>query len=203
MSEPDINKLREDLETMRLAAGVDLPFSKRDICIMTPVACMAGAAIACIGWWVPAEYKWAALFPIAILLGVWLILARADHRRRATEPVHWRETRYGLMGLFIVTPLLAGFLYWETAMGLSGAALQSSVSFFGGLGIAWFGLIDRTRRHYIGTALPFLVFGMLIPFCDPRQIRAGVGLMLIVMALLTAAIQIWQLRTRRGSTDAN
>ena len=203
MNEPEINRLREDLEAIRQAAGLDLPFNRRDVWILTPVGCIAGAVIACMGWWVPVEYKWVALFPAAIVLGVWLVLARSAHRRRATEPVYWRETRYGLLFLLLFMPVLVGFIVWEATMGAPRAVIQTGAAFFPGLGLAWFGVIDRTRRYYIGGALPLIIFGLMIPFCDPRQIRAGAGLMLIAIGLLTAAIQMWQLRNQRSDTDAN
>jgi hypothetical protein len=53
VSETDLNRVREDLAVIRQAAGTELPFNRQDVCIMTPVACVAGGAIACIGWWMP------------------------------------------------------------------------------------------------------------------------------------------------------
>jgi hypothetical protein len=88
-------------------------------------------------------------------------------------------------------------------MGMPRAAIQTGAAFFPGLAIAWFGVIDRTRRYYIGSALPLIIFGLAIPFCDPRQVRSGVGLMLIAIGLATAAIQTWQLHSQRGATDAD
>ena len=144
-----------------------------------------------------------AVFPAAIVLGVWLVLARSAHRRRATEPVCWRETRYGLLLLLLFVPVFVGFIVWEAMVGTPRVAIQTGAAFFPGLALAWFGVIDRTRRYYLGGALPLIIFGLVIPFCDPRQVRAGAGLMLIAIGLATAAIQMWQLRSQRRTTDAN
>jgi hypothetical protein len=107
------------------------------------------------------------------------------------------------LSFFLFAPVLVGFILWEVAMGMPQAAVGSSVSFFPGLALAWFAVIDRTRRYYAGTALPLVVFGLVIPFCDPRQIRAGVGLMVIAIGLATAAIQTWQLRCEGRAADGN
>lgn len=203
MSEPEINRLREDLELIRQAAGLDLPFNRRDVWILTPVVCTAGALIAYVGWSVPSEYGWVAAFPAAIVIGVWLCLARSAHRGRAAEPVRWREMRYGLLSLFLFVPMFVGFMFWEALLEMPPAAIATSALFFLGLALAWFGVIDRTRRYYIGSALPSIVFGLAIPFCDPPQVRAGAGLMVIAVGLTTGAIQMWQLRSQWRNTDAN
>ncbi len=203
MSEPEISRLREDLEVIRQAAGVDLPFTRRDIWVLTPLACVAGAVIACTGWFLPTEYRWVAIFPAVAMVGAWLWLVRLAHRRRAAEPVGWREARYGLVAMLLFMPIFIGFIVWEATMGMSRAAVGSSALFFLGLATAWFAVIDRTRRYYAGIAIPLIVFGLAIPYCDPRQGRVGAGLMVIAGALATAAIQVWQLHSQRRNKDVN
>lgn len=203
MSDSEVDRLREDLEVIRQAAGVDLPFNRRDVWVLSPVVCAAGALIACLGWWVPGEYRWVAVFPAAVVIGVWLCLARSAHRRRVAEAVRWREQRYGLLLLFGFVPIFVGFMVWEAALGMSRATLGASALFFLGLATAWFSVIDRTRRYYVGMALPLIVFGLAVPFCSPRQVRAGAGIMLIAIGLATAAIQVWQLRSQGRNADAH
>ncbi|MFZ5832721.1 MAG: hypothetical protein ACOY3P_21750 [Planctomycetota bacterium] len=197
MSERDIGRLREDLDTMRQAAGIDLPFNRRDVWVLAPVGCAAGLAIAAIGWWQPSEYRMLAAIPAAVLVVAWLQLARSAHTRRAIEPVRWREMRYGLLCLLLVVPPFVGFLLWEAMSGMPAKAVVSSALFFMGLAIAWFAVVDRTRRSYFGAALPMILFGLAVPFLDPRGIRTGAGLMVVGAALATAAIQLWQLRQQR------
>ena len=203
MSEPEISRLREDLEAIRQAAGLDLPFNRRDVWIMNPVLCALGAAIACMDWWAPPQHPWVVFFPLAVTAGVWFGLVRSSHQRRAREPARWREMRYGLLQAFLVAPLLVAFVVWEKTLGMPRAAIGSSAAFFVGLALGWFGVIDATRRFYLGCAVPMIVFGLAIPFCDPRQIHVGAGLMLIAIGLASAAIQTWQLRRQRSDTDAN
>jgi hypothetical protein len=203
MDQPEITRLREDLEVMRQAAGVDLPFNRRDVWIMTPVTCLTGVAVALMGWWVPPQQSWMAVFPAAVLIGVWLWLARGARQCRAAEPVRWREQRYGLLWLFVFAPLFTGFVLLEVAMGMSRVAVTASATSLLGLAVAWFAVIDRTRRYYLGVALPLMALGLAIPFCEPHQIRGGAGLMVIAAGLATAAIQLWQLRGQRRATDAD
>lgn len=203
MSEPEIRRLREDLDVIRQAAGVDLPFNGRDVWLMTAVGCTTGAAIALMGWCVPVRYNWVVVLPAAVMIAVWLGLAQSIRRRRATEPARWREMRYGLLSFFVFVPIVVGFMIWEVILGMPRATVGASALFFLGLGLAWVGVTGRTRRSYIGGGLPLIVFGLSIPFCDPQQVRVGAGLMVIAGGLATAAIQVWQLRSQRRNTDAN
>ena len=203
MNKPEISRLREDLEVIRQAAGMGLPFNFRDVWLLNTVVCVAGAVMACMGWWVPVQYLWVVLFPTAIIVGVSLCLARSAHRRRATEPARWREQRYNLLSLFLFAPIIVGFIIWVAMMGMPREVIGASAMFFLGLVMAWFAVIDRTRRYYFGIALPLIVFGLAILFCDPRQTRAGMGLMLIAIGLATAAIQMWQLRNQRRNADVD
>ena len=203
MSKPEIGRIREDLDVIRQAAGMGLPFNRREVWILTPVIFVSGVVIACMGWWVPGQYRGVALFPVAIVIGVWLCLARSSHRRRATEPARWREHRYDLLALFLFVPPFVGFIIWGAMRGTPREMIAASIAFFVGLVHAWFAVIDRTRRYYFGIAIPAMVFGLTIPFCNARQIRIGVGLMLIAMALTAAAIQVWQLRNQRRDSDAD
>jgi MFS family permease len=203
VNEHEINRIREDLEVIRQAAGVDLPFSRLDIWVLTPITCVAGAVMSCVGWWAPTDYRWINLFPAAVVVAAWLFLARLAHRRRATQPVGWREARYGLLAMLIFMPVFIGFIVWEATLGRSRVAVGSSAMFFLGLIIAWFAVVDRTRRFYAGTAIPLIVFGLTIPYCDSRQVGIGAGLMVIAVAIMTAAIQEWQLRDQRRKMNAN
>jgi hypothetical protein len=202
-----LNRVREDLAVIRQAAGTELPFNRQDVWIMAPVACAAGGAIACVGWWLPWEYRWVALFPVAVLIGVWFTLAQSSHRRRAAEPARWRETRFGLWTVFVLVPVFLGFMFWEKAMGMSWIAVSATAVFFVGFGAAWIAVLDRMRRYYFGTALPLMAMGIVLPYCDGYHARAvGAGVMLTAAAMITAIIQLWQLRGRQGQrseTDAN
>jgi hypothetical protein len=68
-------------------------------------------------------------------------------------------------------------------------------------------VLDRTRRYYFGTALSLMAMGLALPFCRSYQARAvGAGVMLMAVGLITAVIQLWQLRGQQGQrsdADAN
>jgi hypothetical protein len=207
VNETDLNRVREDLAVIRQAAGTELPFNQQDVWIMTSVACVAGGTIVCIGWWVPWEYRWVALFPVTLLMGVWFSLARSSYRGRAAEPARWRETRFGMTTLYVLMPGVIGFMLLEKAVGMSWAAVSATAMFFLGFGTAQIAVLDRTRRHYFASALSFMAFGLALSFCKSYQAAAvGAGAMLMTAALFTAVIQLWQLRgqqRQRSNTDVH
>lgn len=203
MSDAELQRVQADLETLRQAAGVELPFQRQDIWWPNLVYGLAGLVIAAIGWWVPVEYRWVALLPAAVVLGVWAYLARSAHRQRATTPARWREYRYGLWWLVLFAPIFIGYLLWQAWLGMSMMAVTATAVFFLGLGMAWIALVDRTRRHYFGSAISFLIFASVMPWCSPRAMRAGAGFMVVAIALGTAAIQAWLLRRQRSRVNGD
>lgn len=75
--------------------------------------------------------------------------------------------------------------------------MDAAALFFVGAASLVLGVVVRSRRHYIGWALPLMLFGAALPFCSAsaQQVYLAAGLCLILAGIATAAIQHQQLRT--------
>ena len=192
MSGGELDRLRRDLDVVQRAVGLGLPFTRADLRLNLMIAA-CGAAIA--GWTaiVPWTYRWGALVILGLLVAALPWAASGAHRRRAEQPARWREQRAGIVAALVMTPLVVGYMRWERALGIPREAVGAAAVFFVGVALLVLGAIDRTRRHYVGGALPLMTFGLAIPFFSARGVMIGGGLCLMFAGLAAAAIQNWPL----------
>jgi len=194
MSEAEIGRIRGDLETIRQAAGLGLPFGWEDVWLsLAGVPC--GLILSVAGAFIhPLSYVWLAALPV---LGVVVFAASLRYRfRRSTGRSTARRLEYDLgLGAAMICSLLASvFLLWARRTGapilmIGGAA----VSMIGGL-CAVLALTSPGRRYWLASAIVLIAFGLVLPFCSPRQVAVVAGASLAICGLATAAIQAGQLR---------
>jgi hypothetical protein len=194
-----IDRVRNDLETLRQAAGLDLPFSRDDIRTNLWVAA-CGALLA--GWAALAPWDYRGLVAVPLLLAVagavWS--ARAAHRHRGSRPSPWREHRVGMLAVAVLHPLVAAYMQWEKHLGIPREMAGAAAVFFVGVATLVFGLADRRRVSYLAAAVPLMAYGLVIPLLTRQQVIVAGGVCMTVACLAVAAIQTAQLR-RAGDVD--
>jgi hypothetical protein len=190
MSEADLRRVREDLETMRQAAGLELPFDWADVgwaLALVP----AGAALSAWAYFGPTGYHAFGLVPL-VLLG----LVAALHR--AWKPRHNRHQALDRTATLVIAAGVAGYLVWERTLGLPGSTGGAIACFFLGVVCAVIGCSRREARAAFAGTVALVPFGLLIPFCPGKPtITAVGGLAVLVAGLTAAAILAWQLRGER------
>jgi len=193
MSQTDLNRVRDDLDTMKQAAGIGLPFGREDVRmgIWLAVCGILISAWALLGPW---EYRQVVFIPLGLAILVAARTAAAARRQRGSEPARWREHRLSLVGLLVILPIVFGYMRWERQLGLPREVVGAAAVFFTGAGLLVFAVADPKRRYVAGAAIPLMVTGLAIPLCTPSQVLIGAGLCWTVAGLATAAIQHWQLR---------
>jgi hypothetical protein len=194
MSQADLNRVRTDLETMKQAAGVGLPFGWEDVRANTCCA-LCGSLIAAYAWLGPWEHRGLVLIPLSLALLAGLRAAVSVRRRRAEQPARWREHRLAGMAVVLFAPLAVGYMYWERRLGMPREMVGAASVFFVGVGVLTFAAINRDRLYYVGAALPLMAFGLAIPLCSAAQTIIAAGLCMTAGGLAMAALQQWQLRT--------
>src|SRR3954447_19888780 len=116
MGEAEFDRIREDLETIREAAGLGLPFGWEDVWLnLALVPC--GAILSAAGAFGPAEAARLAAMPV---LGVVLMVVGLRYRfRRSTGRSPARRREYDLaIGAGLLYGLLTGvFLAWARSSG--------------------------------------------------------------------------------------
>lgn len=190
MSQADLNRIREDLATVRHAAGLELPFGNQEVrAHLWSAAC--GVIMTLWAVFAPWEYRWGIAVPIAAAVAITLRTTAEARRRR--ESARWREYRLSSAAVLVAAPLAIAYLYWERWSGMPRAMAGAASVFFFGLGALVFALLDRRRFYYAGGAIPFMIFGALIPFCSPQQVLIAGSVCWAVGGLAVAGIQSWQL----------
>ena len=202
MSHADLERVRADLNTMREAAGDGLPFGRTDVWIGVA---LAGCGVVMAAWaaWAPREYRWGVLLPVLFFAAAYAALGRHVGRRKGREPARWREFRLTMVAGAVVVPLAVGYMFWEKSVGVPRGVAGAAAIFFVSLGAAVVGITDRSRRNYLGSALPGVAFGAAIPLLSARGVVVAAGLCLAAAGLLTSAIQVWLLRTTGTSRAAD
>ncbi|HZV07983.1 MAG TPA: hypothetical protein VE999_23065 [Gemmataceae bacterium] len=202
MSEAELRRLRDDLETVQQAAGLTLPFDWPDVWLtlgLIPV----GAAMALWAAFSGEEYLLAALVP-ALLLALVSGLGWGKRWRKEANRRAWhRETVFASTSAILVGLAMAGYILWGKQVGLSVATLKGAGMVSFGLVCAVLAFTSPARRSYLAGALVMIPLGLAFPFCSGRQMLIVGGLAIMVAGLIGGLIQAFQLRAARGTHERN
>ena len=198
MSQAEINRIREDLETIREAAGLGLPFGWEDVWLnLAGVPC--GLIVSAAGVFGAPEWRSLMAMPA---LGVVVAAVGLRYRfRRSTGRSAVRRREYDLaFGAYLLYGVLTGvFLAWAESSGQPTRIMEGFATAMGGALFAVLAATSPGRRYWSAVAVVFIVYGLVQPLCSPRQLDVAGGAVLVVCGLLTAAIQAGQLRRGNGS----
>ena len=203
MNDVELARVREDLETMKQAAAVELPFGREDLkwgwidgLIFVPLAAWA--------WLGPGTYMSLAIILslLATLPGGWA-MRRKYRRQRDRHPSRWREQRRVTLVLLGAVPLFCLIWVWAITNGTPPNTMVGLVLAASGGVATLIGLFSRTRRYYAGMGIAMIACGLVMPLCTDRQVGLAMALMFIVGAPVSTAIAAWQLRAQESSHAAN
>lgn len=203
MNDVELDRVREDLETMKQAAGMELPFGREDLkwgwidgLIFVPLA-----AWSLLG---PGTYMSLAIILslVATLPGGWA-LRRKYRRQRDRHPGRWREQRLGALLVLGAMPLVILIAVWAIANGTPPNTMVGLVLAVSGCVYTFMGLFSRRRRYSVGMGIAMIACGLVMPGATDRQVGLAVALMFIVGAPVSTAIAAWQLRAQESAHAAN
>ncbi len=195
MSRSELNRVREDLATMKQAAGVGLPIGPSDVCLSLAWA-VAGVPLAAWAAFARPEQTTFGLLLVIPCMGVLALsafVAKKYHRDRGQAPAPWREHRFQWIAAGVLTPVFGGFVVWSIVKGLSPEAMIVTALFMAGLGMLILPILDRTRLFYLGWAVSTMLFAVTAPLLEQRFWGVLVGGWLILSGLSAAGIMGWQI----------
>jgi hypothetical protein len=194
MREAEIDRLRADIETIREAGGLDLPFGWEDVCLnlaTVPCGVILAAATGAI------DSPVAALCAGAPGLGVFLSVVGLRYRfRRSTGRSPARRREYDLkLGSGLLFGLLTGvFLEWARSRGQPAEIAGGCATAMAGALCAVLATTSPGRRYWSASALGLIAYGLVSPLCSPPQLAIAGGVMMAASGVAAAAIQARQLR---------
>jgi hypothetical protein len=205
MSERDLDRVREDLATMRQAIGLGLPFGSEGVWVSLALA-GTGIAVAAVTAWTniatgsatpgsAARWAYVALVvvPALLVFGVMTVVAR---RRQARAPLLWRDARLSWVAAAVAVPLYLGFRAWAVKNSIPPGALTAATLFLAGLFLLTGALADRGRWYTLGWGVSTLLAGVCAPLATYASAGLVAGGWLLLGGLSTASIMAWQLRGR-------
>ena len=203
MTSVELDRVRKDLEAMKQAAGMELPFGREDLkwgwidgLVFVPLAAWA--------WFGPGTYMSLAIILslLATLPGGW-VLQRKYQRQRDRHPSRWRNQRLGTLVLLGAVPLILLIFVWAIANGTPPNTMVGLVLAVGGGVFTLIGLVSRIRRYMIGMGVAMIACGLVMPGATDRQVGLAFALMFIVGATVSTAIAAWQLRAEESGHATN
>jgi len=200
MGDSQLDRVEADLETVRQAAGLTLPFGREDI--IMDLLMVAGIIV--LGVWSMFERgPWLRAASLVFLaLGtaghLWL---RIKYRRGSGRPAMRRkEYTISVVG---GTVLFLGLMFFSymTRDELQRRAVYPAVLLslaFAGMII---GIFDPSRRRYLAAATTAVLLGIVIAvfWHNPAQLIVAVCAGCAMGGLTDAGIMAWQLRRARAA----
>jgi hypothetical protein len=198
MGQMEINRIREDLETIREAAGMGLPFGWEDVWLnLALVPC--GLILSTAGVFGPPESRTLMVMPGQALVLAVVGLRYRFRKSTGRSPVRRREYDLVLGAGLLYGVLARVFLAWAKSLGQpTGMTRGVATAMAGGL-CAVLAATSPGRRYWSAAAVVLIAYGLVHPLCSPRQLAVAGGAAMMVAGLLTAAIQAGQLRYANGS----
>jgi hypothetical protein len=193
MSDADLRRVRDDLDTIRQAAGLETACDRVDVGL---ALMLVPAGLILAGWAAagpPGREAW-GLVPVLLLAAVALV--RWAGRRAADGPR--RETRIDAIVTAAAGLGMAVLIAWEKWLHLPHLAVRGAALFMAGVACAAVGLADRSRRVGLAVALALIPFGLAAPQLSPTGLPVVGGLLMAAAGLTAAALLARQLRVNRG-----
>ncbi len=205
MSVSEIERVKQDIATIKEAAGIELPFGWVDVWL-----CLFGVPTMGIWWllWLflsksrPSPYVMAV--PAVLLLAI-LGYLRFKHRRSTgSSAIKRREYGISFYGSIFFFAAGAVFLTWARRAGMDKASLGSGLVTMCGLMITIMAFQGKQQISNLGVGIPVMLFGISMviwPSAD-AVIRNG-SIAAIVAGPVIALIMMYQLKQAEQKNDAD
>jgi len=203
MSKKELERVKEDIEIIKEAAGLELPFGWEDVWINLYLI-LVGAWL--IIWrFLPYQLSriWRVV-PLAILVIVYVFLRLKYRRGTGRSPVR----RRGYSVVLFLTPVLGlcafGYLVWVVRSGRHFTFAVSGMWFFAGLILLIFAFAERGRLFYLGWAITLILCGIAITIWPGLSVlEMNVGIVCVTASSSTAIIQAFQLKRSTSKNDTD
>ena len=207
MSTDEIQRIEDDLATMRQAVKKDKPYERADIfphLALGVGALISGALISGALITIPMlqsriDSRLCVLLGMAPGLVWWCVRYFQARNQRAVRPLLWAEYKWSFVALAISLPALFGWMWWSERFGASRFTVGTAMLFCVGIVSCLIGLIDPIRRLCLLPGISVIIFAVLLPTLDPKQILFA-GCVLLAVCSFGGAAAIWWM-TRGGSED--
>lgn len=193
-----IKRVEDDLQAIRQAAGLELPFGKEDILLdllLIPLCVFITAWSYFCG---ENQWLWVGVAPAAIIGIGGTVYLRAKYRRSTARPTARRkEYTFQLVFGALITFAIVAFWLWAWHVGLPRRYMTSTAFFFLAVGFLGISFVHLARCRYM--ALAGFLFVLAVSLFYDRHVVTMVAGASTLYAAADAAIMAVQLRRRRAT----
>ena len=196
MKTDEISRVKDDLETVREAVGLRLPFDRGDI--VASLLTAAGGVVLLV-WSLIWTGYWLLVGAIPVLAVILMgpIWQAAKRRRRGRPPLRRNVHTFSNISGLILVAAMAGFIALSGRINIPRPYAYTTVCFFVGVMFLAFGIFHAPRRRYLAGAVALFVMAVGIPWSYDQYLVALVSTSVIGWSLADAGIMALQLRKTR------
>ncbi len=196
MKAEKIERVQTDLETLRIAMNLDLPFDEKDIwlnfglaiSLLPPIAQGFFGSLSGVGW--------LSFLPFAVIGLIALIRIIRRSFSQITNGGMKKDSRFGLILMLIVLPSTLALKKWAPAADLPAMAVPAVIFVSMGLLFCLLPYWNRTLLFYLGVGFAFLAMGLIAPLFSIEYFQPLAMCVLIPGILMSAGIMRWQLNQK-------
>jgi hypothetical protein len=196
MSDPELTRLRRDMDVIQEAAGLTFPFGWRDVwLILGMVPC--GLIILLWGLAGPTDHAFFSTLPLIVLTLVIVGLQISQYRYSGHGSFLKQQWIEGAVAVLAFAVLIL----WEKWLGLPYRPVRGAAVFIAGAMLFVMSLSSRHRRAALGSAVALIPFGLVVPLCSQQQIITVGGGAVMLAGIVGAGILAAQLRADRSGRE--
>ncbi len=194
MEARELDQIREDIDTIKDATGLEFSTGWSDVLAICGVVCVGAFIFFMSLFQEEFNILWgAALFiPIALAMVVFRIRYRKSTGR---SPAKRRELSFAIILTIVLVVTMGVFLWWGLSQGLSCKLLIGIINYMMGSTTLLISLTKYSRLDAIGIAISLMAVGLAYPiYADRWPIGVFVGMMIMVGGSISGLIMTLQLR---------
>ena len=200
MSQTNLNRVRDDLETVKQAAGIGLPFRPEEISFNWA---LGAAGLFAITWGLlphGLDHAW-GLLPGLVFLAIQVVRVERKGESSIRSSAGPRRARdYAAMG--VIALCLLAFSKWAGHLNAPRGLILGAGFFAIGVWLTVWGISRDGGRYSIAQGIPVMAFGLLIPLVNVSLVVLY-GVAVAIGCPMAAVMQSRQLRAWEESRAAD
>lgn len=202
MADADLRRLREDLATMRQAAGMELPFGREDVWLSLATGVTGLVAVVWALLNPGHRASWGLIPALIVIVGYGIRLRVKFRASTGRSPTRRREYTFSFVLAGLIAAAALVYRLWARQLAIPFPYVQGTAIFFAGLLVAGIALTSRGRLYAIGIAIPMMLCGLAVPLLKMHPVLLF-GIAMTAAGPVMAAIQNCQLRKQQAAHAAD
>ena len=204
MSKNELERVKEDLEVIKEAAGLELPFGWDAVFVHTILFPVAAACCLVYRLISDKPSRFWAVVPFAIVLAVQGYLWFKYRRSTGRSAVKRREWGFSFYSNIVIGAVAGFYLLWARHVGLNTVHTVAGIILMIGVTGILMASHMRGRLYYLGSSIPLILFGVsLLIWISPVVVVVNACITFFVGGLASGAIQMYQLKQIERKNGAN